>query len=140
MSRRVMDRINSMSRADALAAFKACCGSTKYAEVAAPQRENISQNLHTLLLCVIRQKASLVILICLNEKAHFFCAWHTLCTTQVRLICLMWWLQSMAAAIPFHSAEDLISKSDNIWAACGREVSRRHACYRRRKWRQYGHV
>ena len=29
-----MDRINSMPRADALAAFKACCGSTKYAEVA----------------------------------------------------------------------------------------------------------
>jgi hypothetical protein len=31
-----MQRINSMSRADAFAAFKACCGSTKYAEVVPP--------------------------------------------------------------------------------------------------------
>jgi len=29
-----MERINSLSRAEALAAFKACCGSAKYAEVA----------------------------------------------------------------------------------------------------------
>jgi hypothetical protein len=33
MSRRTMDRINGMARPEALAAFKACCGSTKYAEV-----------------------------------------------------------------------------------------------------------
>lgn len=31
---RAMDRINGMSRAEAVAAFRACCGSTKYAEVA----------------------------------------------------------------------------------------------------------
>jgi len=36
MSRKAMERINSLSRAEALAAFKACCGSAKYAEVACP--------------------------------------------------------------------------------------------------------
>ena len=35
---RAMDRINGMSRAEAVAAFRACCGSTKYAEVAGVRR------------------------------------------------------------------------------------------------------
>jgi len=33
MSAKSMDRINGMARTDAVAAFKACCGSTKYTEV-----------------------------------------------------------------------------------------------------------
>ena len=37
-SMRAMDRINGMSRAEAVAAFRACCGSTKYAEVAGVRR------------------------------------------------------------------------------------------------------
>ena len=38
VSMRAMDRINGMSRAEAVAAFRACCGSTKYAEVAGVRR------------------------------------------------------------------------------------------------------
>ena len=38
MSLRTMDRINGMSREDAVAAFRACCGSTKYAEVSGLRR------------------------------------------------------------------------------------------------------
>jgi hypothetical protein len=103
MSRRTMDRINGMSRTEALAAFKACCGSTKYAEVVAPAAP--------LPACARAFPDALAPRLCT-----------TLCRSKLTGTC--WALaQGMVAAMPFGSAEELKRKSDSVWSACGRQVS-----------------
>ena len=102
MSKRTMDRINGMSRTDALAAFKACCGSTKYAEVGAPRS------------------------LCPCALVHSRTRWHRAFarhSASSELTGTFWALaQGMVAAMPFGSAEELKRKSDSVWSACGRQV------------------
>ena len=98
-----MDRINGMSRTDALAAFKACCGSTKYAEVtsassaSARVRSGLPGRVGTAPL-------------------------HASLPAKLKGTC--WALaQGRVAAMQFGSAEELKRKSDSVWSACGRQVS-----------------
>ena len=102
-----MDRINGMSRTDALAAFKACCGSTKYAEVGAPAAP--------LPACARAFPDALAPRLCTTCRAK-------LCRSKLKGI---WWAlaQGMVAVMPFGSAEELKRKSDSVWSACGRQVS-----------------
>lgn len=110
MSAKTMDRINGMEQTDAVAAFKACCGSTKYTEVCL-----YLSRYFTLppFLCTARGRLEAQ----LTRKLG--CAPCLMRTSVSRL-------QGMVAAMPFQSAEDLKSKSDSVWATCGRQV--RFAC------------
>jgi hypothetical protein len=105
---KTMERINGMSHAEAVTAFKACCGSSKYAAVSRRLSPALSLRPEPGLSRKLFNAGRCVRARCLSS---------TLCAPASPRE------QGMAAAMPFSSPGDLKAKSDKVWATCGREAS-----------------